>query len=108
MTSPDTIAQYTTAVMVALVGLAIGLQKLIKGWKESSTESSVMDILHKELERMSEQNTKLAGQLNKFQLEVVRLNEQLINLSEENRRLHIEVTNLTAEVGRLQELVKDK
>lgn len=102
------VAEFATALVVALVGIAFGLQKLMKNWKESSTESSVLGILHTELQRMAAQNTRLAEELNKFQLEVMRLNEQLINLSEENRRLHIEVTNLTQEVGRLQQIIKHK
>jgi len=90
---------------VALIGAVMGVQKLLKGWKESSAESSVITIMHTELERMSSQNTLLAGELNKLQLEIVRLNAELRKLSIENQQLHAEIARLTAEVTRLQTML---
>ena len=86
---------------VVLIAALFGLQRLLKGWKESSTESSVMTMMHTELERMSEQNTKLAIELNKLQIEVVTLNQELRKLTAENQQLHAEVAALTGEVNRL-------
>jgi len=96
------ITEVITAVGIALIGIVVGLQKLMKGWKETSIESNILSIMHTELERMAEQNTKLAIELNKLQSEIIALNQELRNLTSENQRLHIEVSSLTSEVGRLQ------
>lgn len=98
---PQTLAGIAATVVVVLVAG----QKILKGWKETSTESSVMSILHTELERMSTQNTKLATELSKLQLEVVNLNKELRKLTVENQQLHSEVTTLTQEVNRLQTIL---
>lgn len=87
---------------VAAIAAIFGIQKLLKGWKESSTESSVMTIMHTELERMAKQNAILTTELNKLQLEIVTLNQELRKLTVENQQLHAEVAALTAEVTRLQ------
>lgn len=96
------ITEVATAVGVAFIGVILSLQKLMKGWKETSIESNILSIMHTELERMSEQNTKLAIELNKLQSEIMSLNRELRNLTSENQRLHIEVSSLTSEVARLQ------
>jgi predicted nuclease with TOPRIM domain len=97
--------ELVTAIAVGFIGLIIGVQKLLKGWKETATESNIISIMHTELERMSIQNTKLAEELNKLQIEIIQLNKELRNLSFENQRLHAEVSSLTAEVGRLQQVL---
>lgn len=101
----STIAQVAATVAVAIIGAIFGLQKLLKGWSESSTETSVMKTLHEELNRMATQNKVLGEELGKFQLEVIKLNNQLSELTIENNRLHREVVRLTEEVARLQGIV---
>jgi predicted nuclease with TOPRIM domain len=101
----STLFQGLGVLGVALVGATVGLQKLLKGWKESTVESSVISIMHTELERMSQQNTILASELNKLQLEIVRLNAELRKLTIENQQLHAEIARLTAEVSRLQTML---
>ena len=96
------IIEVSGVVALALISLSFGVQKLLKGWKETSTESSVLTMMHTELERMSSQNTKLSDELNKLQLELVKLNKELFNLTLENQRLHGEVAALTAEISRLK------
>lgn len=96
------ITEIVTAVAAGIFGLVLGAQKIMKGWKETATESNIISIMHTELERMSQQNTRLAEELNKLQIEIISLNKELRNLTSENQRLHIEVSSLTAEVGRLQ------
>jgi predicted nuclease with TOPRIM domain len=98
----SSVAQIAGALVVALAAIAIGLQKIFKGWKETNAESRVITIMHEELDRMSTQNTFLAGELNKLQQEIVILNRELHKLNLENQRLHTEVVALTAEVTRLQ------
>lgn len=99
------ITETVTAIAVAFVGLIMGLQKMMKGWKETSIESNILTMMHTELERMSLQNIALATELNKLQIEIIQLNKELRTLSSENQKLHEEVTSLTAEVGRLQSVL---
>ena len=88
--------------MLALIALVVGIKKLSKDWKTTSVESSLINLMHIELERMSVQNTALATELNKLQLELVNLNKELNNLTLDNHRLHTEVVALTKEVSRLK------
>ena len=90
------------ASALAIIAAFIGAQKLLKDWKSTNAETSVITLMHEELERMASQNSKLSVELNKLQLEVVKLNQELRCLIEENQRLHIEVVALTTEVSRLQ------
>lgn len=99
------LAQILAGVAASFLVVILAGQKVLKGWQANSTESSVMGILHTELERMSEQNTKLATELGKLQIEVVTLNQELRKLTVENQQLHAEVTVLTQEVTRLQTIL---
>lgn len=99
------IAQATTMIAAAIIaGIAV-LQKVLKGFKDTNTESSIISLMHSELQRMSTQNTLLTTELNKLQFEIIKLNKELGNLSDENRRLHKEVSSLAAEVVRLQHVL---
>lgn len=93
---------------VAVIAVIFTVQKLLKGWKESSTESSVISIMHTELERMARQNTTLTTELNKLQIELVTLNSELRKLTLENQQLHAEVAALTAQVTHLQATLRVK
>lgn len=99
------IAEFATAISVGLLGLVFGLQKFLKGWKETSAETSVITMIHSELERMSAQNKLLTTELSSLQVEVVKLNKELRTLTYENQKLHAEVASLTNEVNRLQRLL---
>lgn len=101
----STIAQTAAMIVAAIIAGIFGLQKMIKGWNDTSTESSLIKNMHEELNRMSAQNKVLGEELAKFQLEVIRLNNQLSNLTIENNRLHSEVIRLTEEVARLQSML---
>lgn len=101
------IAEATGLVVTALIFLAFSLQKMFKQWKESSTESSVLSLMHTELERMSKQNTILSQELGKLQVEILTLNSQLRFLTNENQRLHSEIVTLTSEVTRLQSFIAE-
>ena len=94
--------------VVALGAIAFGLQKLIKGWKTDNAETSVITLMHSELERMAGQNTKLGEELNKLQLELITLNAELGKLTLENQRLHAEVLHLTSEISKLKAILPNK
>lgn len=104
----NSIAEYATAAVAALVMLAFLLQKFLNSWKVNKAESSIITLMHNELARLSEQNTKLSVELGKLQEEVITLNKELRLLTTENQRLHSEVVALTGEVSRLQTLLKNK
>ena len=80
------------------------LQKFFMGFKRENTENSILSMMHQELERMSEQNSKLSLELGKLQEEVIELNQQIRNLTTENQRLHAEICSLTTEITKLKEL----
>lgn len=104
--SSFSITEAAGGVSVALVTIAFGIQKLLASWRVSSTETSIITLMHTELERMSAQNSLLSKELNTLQIEIVNLNKQLRELSSENQRLHNEVASLTREVGSLQTMLQ--
>ncbi len=96
------IAQAATVVAAGGLGLAYAIQRFMQSWKSTSAEGSVLDLMHKELERMSEQNTTLSEELGKLQGEIIKLNHELTKLTVENQRLHLEVSTLNHEIARLK------
>ena len=102
---PDQLIQVLGMLSLAVITAFVGIRKLLKDWNRDSAESSVITIMHEELERMSRQNTLLATELNKLQLEIVSLNRELHKLNLENQRLQSEVVALTREVARLQTML---
>lgn len=98
----NAIAQYAGGTAVGLLAIAYVLQKFLTGWKTDKAESSILTLMHSELERMSAQNANLSMELGRLQVEVIALNTQLRALTAENQRLHSEVGSLTTEVSRLQ------
>lgn len=104
-TNPESLIQILGMVAFAVITVFVGIRKLLKDWNTDTAESSVITIMHEELERMSRQNTLLATELNKLQLEIVSLNRELHKLTLENQRLHSEVVALTREVSRLQTML---
>jgi predicted nuclease with TOPRIM domain len=108
MAEPNSsLAEIAGGAFVALIAVALGLQKVIKGWKADNAESSIISMMRAELERMSNQNTRLSEELNKLQLELVTLNTELSKLTIENQHLHQEVVRLTSEVSKLKSLIPD-
>jgi predicted nuclease with TOPRIM domain len=94
--------QTVSIVALAVVAFSVGIQKLLKDWKSTSAETSVITLMHTELERMSEQNGLLSTELNRLQQEMIVLNTQLSQLCIENQRLQTEVVALTDEVSKLR------
>ena len=106
MINTSDIAQLAAGGAAGLVAVAIGIQKFISIWQTNRAEGSILSIMHDELERMSEQNTKLSTELGKLQEEIIALNAELRKLTAENQRLHTEVVSLTTEVSRLQNMLR--
>ena len=101
----EQLIQVLGMLALAVVTAFVGIRKLLKDWNTDNAETSVITIMHEELERMSKQNTTLSTELNKLQLEIVTLNRELHKLTLENQRLHSEVVALTREVARLQTML---
>jgi chromosome segregation ATPase len=105
--NPSELATLAAAAVGALVSIAFATQKIISTWKGSQAETSIIGLMHTELERLSEQNTKLSVELGKLQEEILGLNKALRNLTTENQSLHTQVQSLTAEVTRLQAVISE-
>jgi len=104
----DNFIQVLGASALAIITLFIGLQKLLKEWKSTSAETSVITLMHTELERMSTQNSALSVELGRLHTEVINLNQQLQKLSIENQRLQVEVGALTNQVRKFKSLSDEK
>lgn len=101
-TFSDSTVHVVGTVAVAVIAVFVGAQKLLKDWRTTSAETSIITLMHTELERLSEQNTQLSVELGRLHTEVIALNRELQNLTIENQRLQLEVVALTKEVARLQ------
>lgn len=102
------LAEYAAGASAALFALVVGLQKVLKGWRETNAESSVISLMRTELERMSAHNRVLSTELASLQVEIISLNKELRKLTSENQKLHQEVVSLTEEVNRLQILLQSR
>lgn len=101
------IPQWAGYISVGLLGGAYSLQKYLKGWRETGASSDVVKLLHQEVIRMSEQNTKLMTEITHLQNQIVTLNQQLTELQRENQLLNIQVANLSAEINRLHSVLPE-
>jgi len=106
-TDSSLIAQIAIGIVVGLAGVSLGLKKLLKGWKETSAESSLISIMHVEIERMAAQNSLLASELNKLQLEIITLTRELHNLTVENQKLNTEISQLREQIVTLKTLLPE-
>jgi uncharacterized protein YoxC len=98
----NSLIQTISIVALAIIAFSVGLQKLLKDWKSTNAETSVITLMHTELERMSQQNALLATELNRLQQEMIILNTQLGQLCLENQQLQTEVVALTQEVNKFR------
>jgi predicted nuclease with TOPRIM domain len=98
------LVQTLSVVAMAIIALGVGIQKLVKEWRTTDAETTVIEMMHKELERMGTHNAKLTEELTKLQLEIVELNNQLTKLSIENNKLQEEVGALTLELNSFKKL----
>ena len=73
--------------------------KLLKDWRSTDAETNIINLMHSELERMSEQNTVLSTELGRLHNEVINLSQELQKLTLENQRLQIEVCSLSEEIS---------
>ena len=94
--------QTLSMVALAIIALSVGVQKLLKDWKSTNTESNIITLMHTELERLSTQNTVLSTELNRLQQEMIKLNIQLGQLCIDNQVLQTEVVALTDEINKLR------
>ena len=97
--SPDNLIQTLGAIALAIIVVVAGYRKITKEWRADSAELSIITLMHKELERMSEQNTALSNEIGRLHTQIIALNKQIQELSIENQRLQSEVVALTNEVS---------
>jgi chromosome segregation ATPase len=101
ITETLSVTEISTLAVGSLAALAYSLQKYLRNWKSTSTEVSIITMMHTELERMSNQNKLLSDELNKLQRELITLNSELQKMTLENQRLHNEVQEITKQLSRL-------
>jgi peptidoglycan hydrolase CwlO-like protein len=99
--------QALAIIAIAVIAVFIGAQQLIKSWKGTQAESDIIQIMHRELERMGDQNTKLSLELGRLHDQIIALNQELEKLTLENQRLQVEVVALTNEVSIFKRIAKD-
>jgi len=88
-----------SGIALAVIAVVFAAKKLMKDWRLSETGDSVIALMHKELERMSAQNSLLSMELSKLQQEIIKLNAELRRLCVENDKLQTEVIALTNELN---------
>lgn len=96
--------QTISMLSVAIIALVVGVQKLLRDWRSTQAETNIIGVMHEEIERMSNQNTRLSLELGKLQEEVIELNNQLAKLNMENNKLRIEISALTSELNSFRKL----
>jgi hypothetical protein len=96
--------QAISLVAIAVMAIFIGAQKILKNWRSTEAETSIITLMHSELERMSEQNSKLSVELGRLHTEIIALNTELQKLTVENQHLRTEVCALTQEVSNFKQL----
>jgi hypothetical protein len=100
--------QAISLIALAVIGVFIGAQKILKNWRSTEAETSIITLMHTELERMSEQNTKLSVELGRLHSEIIALNTELQKLTVENQNLRTEVCALTQEVSNFKQASAQK
>jgi predicted nuclease with TOPRIM domain len=100
--------QAISLIAIAVMAVFIGAQKILKNWRSTEAETSIITLMHTELERMSQQNTKLSIELGRLHSEVIALNSELQKLTVENQHLRTEVAALTQEVVKFKQLSATK
>lgn len=105
--STEQIIQTLGLIAIAVVAAFVGIQQLIKNWKSTQAESDVIQIMHRELERMGDQNTKLSTELGRLHDQIIALNGELQKLTIENQRLQVEVVALKDEVSMFKKLAQE-
>ena len=98
--------QTISLVALAAIGLVVGIQKLLRDWRSTQAETNIIQVMHTEIDRMSDQNTKLSSEIGKLQEEIIRLNQELTKLNIENNKLQQEVSQLTLELSKFKETAR--
>jgi len=100
----ESFIQTISLLSLAVIGLVVGVQKLVRDWKSTQAETNIISVMHGEIERMSIQNTTLSTELGKLQEEIIRLNSLISKLNIENNKLQEEVSKLTLELDSIKNL----
>ena len=102
---PNGITETLSIIGLSIIAIVFGYKKLTKDWKADGAESSIITLMHIELERMSTQNTSLSKEIGRLHEQIIALNKQLQGLHIENQRLQLEVVALTKEISELKSSV---
>lgn len=104
----SSLGEMVGVIGISIVSLAFGAQQLVKRWKTTGAENSVLTMLHSELERMATQNKLLSSYVHALQIEAAQINSELGKMQVENRKLHTEVLILTNELINVRKALNNK
>lgn len=114
-------------VVTALVAIAFALRKMQVMWTKDNTSlahegtnqatenasTNVIELMQSEIQRLAMQNTDLAGKVNAFQIENIKLKSQIGELTLEialfrnsNAMLQAEIKDLTAKLEQFSAVIK--
>lgn len=105
---PNTFIQTLSIIGLAIISIVVAYKKITKDWKVDATETSIISLMHNELQRMSKQNSMLSTEIGRLHENILTLNRQLHELTTENQRLQSEVIALTNEVSDLKDSMLKK
>jgi len=99
MPAPDMSASDWIGGIAGTAALAlVGWRRILRAWAsdrtatvKSEAEANVIEVLQAQVDRLSEQNTKLAALANELQLKMVELGRQNLELQHTVNSLHAEL-----------------
>lgn len=106
---PHTFAGWIAAAAASVAGLALAARKWLVAWKsegvnlaQNDAQTTLIQQLHAELQRLATQNALLAEEVNKLQRTIIVLNTQVGELTVEKQSLHDQLAELTQEIARIK------
>lgn len=92
------ILEAISASAFAFVLLILGIQKIVRDWKTTRAESDIITMLHTEIQRMEEQNTRLSTEVHNLQQKIIQLGQEVTKLTVENSMLNEKISALIKEL----------
>ncbi|MBI5270714.1 MAG: hypothetical protein HY856_13665 [Burkholderiales bacterium] len=102
MAAPEfTTAETAGGILGAIVVGVMGWRRMLRTWSadraatiKTDAEANVVELLRAEVQRLSEQNSKLAAFANELQTEMLELRKSNVELQQTVTKLHAELRQL--------------
>lgn len=106
---PHTAVGWIGVAAASVAGLALAARKWLVAWKsdgvslaQNEVQTTLIQQLHAELQRLATQNALLADEVNKLQRTIIVLNTQVGELTMEKQSLHEQLAELTHEIAKIK------